>query len=76
MSHEDATYAFQRLLDWADDESADQPSTWALFLALTNNLDDDDIEIKPLGYLEGSMLAKALEAWSTRPDALRDFLEA
>lgn len=75
MSYDDATYAFQRLLDWADNESKDQPSTWELFLSLTNNL-DDEVLVSGLGYLEGDLLAKALAAWSSRPDALRDFLEA
>lgn len=77
MTHEDATSAFQRLLDWADNEDATKTTTWDLFLSLTNHLDgDDDVEAKPLGFLEGDLLARALAAWSSNPKALVKFLEA
>lgn len=75
MTAEDKTYAYQRLLDWADDEDVNKPSTWAVFLSLTNNL-EDDIEAHGLGYLEGDLLARALAAWSSDPRSLREFLEA
>ena len=77
MTAEDKTYAFQCLLDWADNEDGTKTTTWDLFLSLTNHLGgDDDVEAKPLGFLEGDLLARALAAWSSDPKSLIKFLES
>lgn len=73
MTTEDKVYAYQRLLDWADNESIDQPSTWELFLVLTGHL-EDEVEAHYLGHLEGDLIAQALAAWASDPNSLRDFL--
>lgn len=76
MTAEDKTSAFQCLLDWADNEDGTKTTTWDLFLSLTNQLDGDEVEAKPLGFLEGDLLARALAAWSSDPKSLVKFLEA
>ena len=75
LSVADALYAVERLMDWADSESQDQPSTFAKFLSLTGNLEQEGtLWAEPCGYLECSMLAAALEAWATHPNDVRDWL--
>ncbi len=76
MTSDEAIYAFQRLLDWADNEDGTKTTTWDLFLSLTNHLEGDDVEAKPLGYLEGDLLARALAGWSSYPKCLVEFLES
>lgn len=71
----DAVYAVERLLDWADNEAPDQPSTFAKFLSLTGNLEQNgELWATSCGYLECSLLAAALEAWATHPNDVRDWL--
>jgi hypothetical protein len=75
LTVEDALYAVERLRDWADNEDNRQPSTFAKFLSLTGNLEQDGaLWAMPCGYLECSMLAAALEAWATHPNDVRDWL--
>lgn len=75
LTVEDALYAVERLRDWADSEAHDQPSTFAKFLSLTGNLEQEGtLWAEPCGYLECSMLAAALEAWATHPNDVRDWL--
>jgi hypothetical protein len=71
----DALYAVERLLDWANNEAMGQPSTFAKFLSLTGNLEQEGaVWAEPCGYLECSLLASALEAWATHPNDVRDWL--
>lgn len=75
LTVEDALYAVERLRDWADSEADDQPSTFAKFLSLTGNLEQEGtLWAEPCGYLECSMLADALEAWATHPNDVRNWL--
>lgn len=76
MTAEDKTKAYQRLLEWADNEDGTKTTTWDLFLSLTNHFHGENVETKPLGFLEGDLLARALAAWSSDPKALVKFLEA
>ena len=71
MTLRDAEYAVDRLFCWADDET--HPSTYLIFLCLTGNHACD--AIKNLGYLEGSLLSRALEAWSTHPREINAFID-
>lgn len=75
LSVADALYAVERLRDWADSEDDRQPSTFAKFLSLTGNLEQDGaLWAESCGYLECSMLAAALEAWATHPNDVRNWL--
>lgn len=69
---EQATYAVERLLSWADSEDDRKPSTFALWLSLTGN--GGTLWAFDRGYLECSMLADALQAWATYPNEIRDWL--
>ena len=81
-SEKEATKAFQALLDWADNEDATMTTTWDVFLSLTNNWgidengDQDVVVAKPMGFLEGDLLAKALAGWTSYPKALNKFFES
>jgi hypothetical protein len=70
----DAIYAVERLLSWADSEDDRKPSTFALWLSLTGNLEGGALWAFDRGYLECSMLATALEAWATHPNDIRAWL--
>ena len=67
----DAEYDVDRLFCWADNEN--HPSTYLIFLVLTGHLEADFI--RPLGYLEASLLAKALKAWTTYPVDINDLIQ-
>lgn len=70
----EAIYACERLLSWADSEAKGQPSTFAIWLSLTGNLEGGTLWAFDRGYLECSMLADALQAWATYPHEVRDWL--
>jgi len=66
----DAEYDVDRLFCRADNEN--HPSTYLIFLVLTGNLEADFI--RPLDYLQASLLAKALRAWTTYPVYINDLI--
>ena len=70
----DAIYAVERLLSWADSEAKGQPSTFAIWLSLTGNLEGGTLWAVDRGYLECSLLADALQAWATHPNDVRAWL--
>lgn len=72
LTVDQALYACERLLSWADSEDDRKPSTFALWLSLTGN--GGTLWAFDRGYLECSMLADALEAWATYPHEVRDWL--
>jgi hypothetical protein len=76
LTVEDALYAVERLLAWQDSEARNEgPSTFAKFLSLTGNLEQEGtVWAEPCGYLECSLLASALEAWATHPNDVRGWL--
>lgn len=74
LTVDQAIYACERLLSWADSEAQGQPSTFAKFLSLTGNLEGGALWAMPCGYLECDMLAQALQAWATHPNDIRDWL--
>lgn len=71
LTVEEALYAVERLMDWADNESG--VSTFTKFLSLTG-LGEGTVWASELGYLEASMLASALEAWATHPIDVQNWL--
>ena len=76
ISVEDAIYAVERLMDWANHEDQRKPSTFSKFLSLTGNLEQGGaVWAFDCGYLECSMLASALEAWATHPNDIRNWLD-
>ena len=72
LTVEQAIYAVERLLSWADSEDDRKPSTFAIWLSLTGN--GGTLWAFDRGYLECSMLADALQAWATYPHEIRDWL--
>lgn len=72
LTVEEALYAVERLLDWADNESG--VTTFAKFLSLTGLGGEITVWASSLGYLEASMLATALEAWATHPNDVQNWL--
>jgi len=74
LTVEQALYACERLLAWADSEAQGQPSTFAIWLSLTGNLEGGTVWAFDRGYLECSLLAQALEAWATHPQDVRAWL--
>ena len=72
LTVEQAIYAVERLLSWADSEDDRKPSTFAIWLSLTGN--GGTLWAFDRGYLECSMLATALEAWATHPNDIRNWL--
>ena len=78
LSVEDAIYAVERLLSWADNE--DQVTTFDKFLCLTGIWEvGGEVWVTEgghweCGYLECSLLAAALEAWATHPNDVRQWL--
>ena len=75
LTVDQATYAVERLLSWADSEDDRKPSTFAIWLSLTGNLEQGGaVWAMDRGYLECDMLAQALQAWATYPNEIRDWL--
>ena len=72
LTVEQAIYAVERLLSWADSEDDRKPSTFAIWLSLTGN--GGTLWAFDRGYLECSMLADALQAWATHPNDIRNWL--
>ena len=66
----DAEHDVDRLFCWAEHEK--HPSTYLIFLVLTGHLEADFI--RPLDYLQASLLAKALKAWTTYPVYINDLI--
>lgn len=61
-----ARYAFRDLRDWAINENYKdrRPTTWQIFLALTDNTDGEPVTLShSLGALERDLLIKALTAY-------------
>jgi len=74
LTIEEATYAVQRLHDWADNE--DGVSTFSKFLSLTGLMEQDGtVWATSLGYLEADLLAQALKAWATHPQDVASYLD-
>jgi hypothetical protein len=72
LTVEQATYAVERLLSWADSEDDRKPSTFSIWCSLTGN--GGTLWAFDRGYLECDMLAQALQAWATYPNEIRDWL--
>ena len=72
LTVEQAIYAVERLLSWADSEDDRKPSTFAIWCSLTGN--GGTLWAFDRGYLECDMLAQALQAWATYPNEIRDWL--
>ena len=71
MNYQEALYHMDRLADWQDNEDE---STWSKFLTLIGEGNGPKPFRHSLGYLEADLLGKALQAYSSRPDALKEHL--
>lgn len=71
MNYKDALYHIDRLSDWGDNETA--PTTYDKFLALIGET-SWPVKAMPMGFLEADLLGKALQAYSSRPDAFKEHL--
>ena len=77
MTTAEAISAVKRLQNYAQHESVDQPSTFSVFLLLTNNLEGNStFEPGYLGYIEADLLAQALAAWATFPNEVNDYIDS
>lgn len=77
MTFAESISAVKRLQNYAQHENVDQPSTFAVFLMLTNNL-EGGATFKPayLGHLEADYLAQALAGWASFPNEVTDYLDS
>lgn len=71
MNYQEALYHIDRLSDWGDNE--DTPTSYDKFLGLIGET-NWPASAKPLGFLEAELLGKALQAYSSRPDAFKEHL--
>lgn len=75
----DTTRPVANLINWAYNES--YPNTYSLFLDLIGWTEDHfgetiyNLKNQTPGYVELSYLADALEAYSNRPNDIRDFVD-
>jgi len=69
MNYQEALYHMDRLADWQDNEVE---STWGKFLALIGEGNGPEPFSHSLGFLEAGLLGKALQAYSSRPDAFKE----
>jgi hypothetical protein len=75
----DTTRPVANLISWAYNET--YPNTYSLFLDLIGWTEDNlgetiyDLSKHRPGYVELSYLAEALEAYSNRPNDIRDFVD-
>ena len=77
MTSAESISAVKRLQNYAQHEDADQPSTFAVFLMLTNNLEGGgSFEPHCLGHLEADLLAQALAGWASFPNEVTDYLDS
>ena len=72
MNYQEALYHMNRLAEWADNETS--PSTWNQFLALVGEVQGITVS-KPIGFLEAGLLGKALQAYASKPGALKEHLQ-
>lgn len=76
MTSAEAISAVKRLQNFAQHEAADQASTFAVFLMLTNNLEGGaTFEPNYLGHLEADLLASALAGWASYPHEVDGYLD-
>lgn len=68
--------AVKQLQNYANHEAQNQPSTFAVFLMLTNNNEGGMFQPYCLGYREGDLLANALSAWATYPNEITAYLDS
>jgi hypothetical protein len=77
MTSAEAISAVKRLQNYQQHEEADESSTFAVFLMLTNNLEGGgSFEPKYLGYLEADLLAQALAGWASFPNEVNDYIDS
>jgi hypothetical protein len=77
MTSAESISAVKRLQNYAQHEDVDQPSTFAVFLMLTNNLEGGgSFQPRPLGHLEADLLAQALAGWASFPNEVTDYLDS
>ena len=77
MTNAETISAVKRLQNYAQHESGDQPSTWSVFLMLTNNLEGNStFEPSYLGHIEADFLSQALAAWATFPNEVNDYIDS
>jgi hypothetical protein len=77
MTLAESISAVKRLQNYEQHENVDQPSTFSVFLMLTNNL-EGEATFKPayLGHLEADLLAQALAGWASFPSEVTDYLDS
>jgi hypothetical protein len=77
MTTAEAISAVKCLQNCAQYEDVDQPSTFAVFLMLTNNLEGNStFEPGYLNYMEADLLAQALAGWASFPNEVTDYLDS
>jgi hypothetical protein len=79
MTLAESISAVKRLQNYEQHENVDQPSTFSVFLMLTNNLEGGGggaFELPCLGHLEADYLAQALAGWASFPNEVTDYLDS
>lgn len=76
MKSAEAISAVKRLQNYAQHEDVKKPSTFAVFLLLTDNLEGGaTFEPTYLGHLEADLLAQALAGWASFPNEVNRYIE-
>ena len=77
MTTSEAISAVKLLQNYEQHENVDQPSTFSVFLMLTNNLEGNSkFEPSYLGHLEADLLAQALAGWASFPNEVNDYVDS
>jgi hypothetical protein len=77
MTPAEAISAVKRLQNYQQHEDDRKPSTFAVFLMLTNNLEGGGtFEPSYLGYLEADYLAQALAGWASYPQEVNGYIDS